>query len=299
MYDYFYGAESEQFSFYRIPKVLFTEERFKNISAEAKVLYGLLLDRMSLSAKNGWQDKENRVYIIFTIEDIMAAMGCADQKAGKLLHELESKCRLIERKRQGLGKPNLIYVKNFVTPLESRFLNRENHDSGEVKITDQEPLKSRSNNTEYNNTEFSDTDSFPFTSFREDHGQETKRSDADQRERYREILSGNISYEILLQDYPLDRDILTEILELMVDTVCTTRSTVRISGDDKPAEVVKSQFLKLDSEHIRFVMDGLKDNTTRIRNMRQYLLATLYNAPLTIGNYYRSLVSHDMSEGFI
>ena len=299
MYDYFYGAESEQFSFYRIPKVLFTEERFRHISAEAKVLYGLLLDRMSLSAKNGWQDKENRVYIIFTIEDIMEAMGCADQKAGKLLHELESKCRLIERKRQGLGKPNLIYVKNFVTPSESRFLNRENHDSGEVKITDQEPLKSRSNNTEYNNTEFSDTDSFPFTSFREEHGRETKRSDADQREQYREILSGNISYEILLQDYPLDRDILTEILELMVDTVCTTRSTVRISGDDKPAEVVKSQFLKLDSEHIRFVMDGLKDNTTRIRNMRQYLLATLYNAPLTIGNYYRSLVSHDMSEGFI
>ena len=299
MYDYFYGAESEQFSFYRIPKVLFTEERFKAISAEAKVLYGLLLDRMSLSAKNGWQDKENRVYIIFTIEDIMEAMGCADQKAGKLLYELESKCGLIERKRQGLGKPNLIYVKNFVTPSESRFLNRENHDSGEVKITDQEPLKSRSNNTENNNTERSDTDSFPFTSFREDHGRESKRSDVNQRDRYREIISENISYGILLQDYPLDRDILTEILELMVDTFCTTRSTVRISGDDKPAEVVKSQFLKLDSEHIRFVMDGLKDNTTRIRNMRQYLLATLYNAPLTIGNYYRSLVSHDMSEGFI
>ena len=299
MYDYFYGAESEQFSFYRIPKVLFTEERFKTISAEAKVLYGLLLDRMSLSAKNGWQDKENRVYIIFTIEDIMEAMGCADQKAGKLLYELESKCGLIERKRQRLGKPNLIYVKNFVTPSESRFLNRENHDSGEVKITDQEPLKSRSNNTENNNTERSDTDSFPFTSFREDHGRESKRSDVNQRDRYREIISENISYGILLQDYPLDRDILTEILELMVDTVCTTRSTVRISGDDKPAEVVKSQFLKLDSEHIRFVMDGLKDNTTRIRNMRQYLLATLYNAPLTIGNYYRSLVSHDMSEGFI
>ena len=133
MYDYFYGAESEQFSFYRIPKVLFTEERFKAISAEAKVLYGLLLDRMSLSAKNGWQDKENRVYIIFTIEDIMEAMGCADQKAGKLLYELESKCGLIERKRQGLGKPNLIYVKNFITPSESRFLNCENHGSGEVK----------------------------------------------------------------------------------------------------------------------------------------------------------------------
>ena len=299
MYDYFYGAESEQFSFYRIPKVLFTEERFKAISAEAKVLYGLLLDRMSLSAKNGWQDKENRVYIIFTIEDIMEAMGCADQKAGKLLYELESKCGLIERKRQGLGKPNLIYVKNFVTPLESRFLNRENHDSGEVKITDQEPLKSRSNNTENNNTERSDTDSFPFTSFREDHGRESKRSDVNQRDRYREIISENISYGILLQDYPLDRDILTEILELMVDTVCTTRSTVRISGDDKPAEVVKSQFLKLDSEHIRFVVSCMKENTTKIKNIRQYLLATLYNASLTMTSYYAALVQHDMAEGRI
>ena len=152
MYDYFYGAEAEQFSFYRIPKVLFTEERFRSVSAEAKVLYGLLLDRMSLSCKNGWLDKEGRVYIIFTIDEVMTALGCADQKAGKLLHELESKCRLIERKRQGLGKPNLIYVKNFVdkdvdnasgstapSP-ESRFQNRENHDSGAVKITDQESL---------------------------------------------------------------------------------------------------------------------------------------------------------------
>ena len=110
MYDYFYGAESEQFSFYRIPKMLFTNERFKTISAEAKILYGLLLDRMNLSAKNGWQDKDGKVYIIFTIEAIMDAMGCADQKAGKLLFELEKKCGLIERKRQGLGKPNLIYV---------------------------------------------------------------------------------------------------------------------------------------------------------------------------------------------
>ena len=109
MYDYFYGAEAEQFSFYRIPKVLFTEERFRSVSAEAKVLYGLLLDRMSLSCKNGWLDKEGRVYIIFTIEEVMTALGCADQKAGKLLHELESKCRLIERKRQGLGKPDEEY----------------------------------------------------------------------------------------------------------------------------------------------------------------------------------------------
>ena len=138
------------------------------------------------------------------IEEVMTALGCADQKAGKLLHELENKCRLIERKRQGLGKPNLIYVKNFVnkaadnpvdntsgssTPSpESRFQNRENHDSGAVKITDQESLKSRSNNTDKNDTDFSDTDSFPFTSFRRDHGREAKGNEAALRERYRELM---------------------------------------------------------------------------------------------------------------
>ena len=288
MYDYFYGAEAEQFSFYRIPKVLFTEERFRSVSAEAKVLYGLLLDRMSLSCKNGWLDRAGRVYIIFTIEEVMTALGCADQKAGKLLHELESKCRLIERKRQGLGKPNLIYVKNFV----------EKDVDNPAGNTLPSP-ESRSNNTDKNDTDFSDTDSFPFTSFRRDHGREAKGNEAALRARYRELIAENIAYDALLTDYPYEQDTLEEILELLVDVVCTTKSSVRISGDDKPAEVVRSRFLKLNSEHIRFVVGGLKENTTRIRNMRQYLLATLYNAPLTIGNYYRSLVSHDMSEGFI
>ena len=113
-FDYFYGSESEQFSFYRIPKMLFKEKQFKNVSAEAKVLYGLMLDRMGLSQKNMWLDSENRVYIIYTIEDIIEDFGCARQKASKLLDELDKGCGLIERKRQGLGKPNIIYVKNFI-----------------------------------------------------------------------------------------------------------------------------------------------------------------------------------------
>ena len=293
MYDYFYGAESEQFSFYRIPKVLFTEERFKNISAEAKVLYSFLLDRMSLSAKNGWQDKENRVYIIFTIEDIMEAMGCADQKAGKLLYELESKCRLIERKRQGLGKPNLIYVKNFVTLSESRFLNRENHDSGEVKITDQEPLKSRSNNTEYNNTEFSDTDSiFPS-------GNGGMMDENDRYQEYFDYFSDQLSMDLLKKDYPYDSEMLDNILELIVETVCTKRPLIRIGAEERPAEIVRSRFMKLNAEHIRYVMDCFKENTTKIRNIRQYMLTTIYNAPTTIDTYYDALVRHDMSHGYL
>ena len=297
MLDYFYGSQAEQFSFYRIPKALFTDERFRSISAEAKVLYGILLDRMSLSQKNGWLDDTDRVYIIFTTQDIMDAIDCADQKATKLLSELEQKAGLIERKRQGLGKPNLIYVKNFIGSSESRFKNRENHDSGAVKITNQESLKSRCSNTDFSNTDYSDTDSLLFTSFRGGQSRETNRS--EERQEYREIISGNIGYEILREEYRYDQDTLDEILELMVDVVCTTKDTVRISGDDKPAEVVKSRFFKLDSEHIRFVLDSLRENTTKVRNIKQYLLATLYNAPMTISNHFRSLVNHDMANGLI
>lgn len=117
-FDYFYGQQSDLFTFYRVPKVLFTNERFWNISADAKMLYGILLDRMSLSAKNGWIDKNGRVYIIFTIDEAKMALNCAEQKAIKLLSELEKKAGLIERKRQGLGKPNLIYVKNFISAVD-------------------------------------------------------------------------------------------------------------------------------------------------------------------------------------
>ncbi len=115
-FEYFRGMEAEQYSFYRVPKVLFTAECFKELSCEAKVLYGLMLDRMSLSIKNRWFDEEDRVYIIFTIEEIMDLLGCGRQKAVKSLKELdpEKGIGLIEKKRLGLGKANVIYVKNFI-----------------------------------------------------------------------------------------------------------------------------------------------------------------------------------------
>ena len=116
-YEYFYGAQAEQFSFYRIPKAIFTEPNFRELSTDAKVLYGILLDRMSLSLKNQWLDAQNKVYIIFTVEEIMDALNCANQKATRLMVELEKQAGLIERKRQGLGKPNLIYVKNFAATI--------------------------------------------------------------------------------------------------------------------------------------------------------------------------------------
>ena len=113
-FEYFYGRECEQFTFFRIPKMLFSDKRFKDMSTDAKVLYGLMLDRMGLSLRNRWLDNENRVYIIYTVEDIINDLGCARQKVAKLLDELDNSVGLIERKRQGLGKPNIIYVKNFI-----------------------------------------------------------------------------------------------------------------------------------------------------------------------------------------
>lgn len=126
-YEYFYGAQAEQFSFYRIPKALFTEPNFRELSTDAKVLYGILLDRMSLSLKNQWLDTQNKVYIIFTVEEIMDALNCANQKATRLMVELEKQAGLIERKRQGLGRPNLIYVKNFAATINDK--NCEKGDS--------------------------------------------------------------------------------------------------------------------------------------------------------------------------
>lgn len=125
---------------------------------------------------------------------------------------------------------------------------------------------------------------------------EAKRNEEKLRqiENYREIIMENISYEYLLRDLPYDHDRLEEILELIVETVCTTKKTIRVAGMDYPAEVVRSRFLKLDMEHIKFVIDCLKENTTKIRNIKQYLLTTLYNAPTTIDNYYSARVQHDL-----
>ena len=114
---------------------------------------------------------------------------------------------------------------------------------------------------------------------------------------YREIIKENIDYDILLSDMPYDRDRLEEILELMVETVCSTKKLIRVAGADYPADVVRSRLMKLNSEHIKFVFDCLKENTTKIRNIKQYLLTTLYNAPTTIGNYYSALVQHDLYGG--
>lgn len=292
MFDYFYGAQAEQFSFYRVPKVLFTKEQFKQLSAEAKILYGIMLDKLDLSVKNKWVDETGRVYIIYTIEQIMADMNCADQKATKLLDELEKKCGLIERKRQGLGKPNLIFVKNFITGVEgsmmARIQNRENHDSGAVNITTADYPKSRGINTNHNNTENSDINPIQ-SGFDED--------EISERNEYERYFRESLSIDVLLRENLGEEETILGILDLMVDVCCSKRSVIRIAGDDKPLAVVKSRFMKLNAEHIRYVLKCLSENTTRVRNIRQYLLTALYNAPATIRPFYQAWVNNDMATG--
>ena len=161
---------------------------------------------------------------------------------------------------------------------------------------------------EKSNTDLSNTDSIPILSPNPSPyagaaatPPERKRTEAAQSafEIYEEIIKDNISYDVLVQDRQLDRERLDELVDLMLETVCTRRKTIRVAGDDYPAELVKAKFMKLDSEHIRFVLDCMSENTTKIRNIKQYMKAALFNAPSTIGSYYTSLVAHDMASGLL
>ena len=340
-FDYFTGMEAEQYSFYRVPKVLFTEPCFKTLSCEAKVLYGLMLDRMSLSIKNRWLDSEDRVYIIFTVEEIAELMNCGTQKAVKLVKELDSSngIGLIEKKRLGLGKPNVIYVKNFmirevpdqkptgncadlqseqedhkkIADLQSKqkrheecadlqqeaenkgktgiSLNCENHHSRIVEITKPEYPKSQSNNTDINKTDISETEinqSYPITS---DNFQK-KKDVMEEMRAYREVIHENIDYQ-----YHAKEDV-DELVELIVEVMMMPEdSMIRIAGVEKPVALVKSRFMKLNYSHIEYVLFCLNRNTTKVGNIKAYLLTALYNAPATINSYYQAEVNHDMYGG--
>ena len=277
--DYFYGDESEQFIYFRIPRLLITSPRFKHLSTDAKLLYGMLLDRMSLSAKNNWYDEDGRVYIYYTVEEICGDMNCGRDKAMKLLAELDTGkgVGLIERIKQGQGKPTKIYVKRFTT---------EKPTSRGRKSRLAEVEKSDPNHTNRSHPDFSHPD--PSISPRyPPYGE----MDGIDRNQIREELKENIDYEHLRSQCPYDD--VESLLELMVDVVSSTASTIRIGGEVLPLGPVKERFRQLDSSHIEYVIDSLKQTTTKINNIRAYLLTVLYNAPVTIGPYYSAAVRHD------
>ena len=296
-FNYYYGKEAEQFSFFRIPKLLFTDSTFSKLSSDAKVLYGILLDRMNLSMKNNWIDEENKVYIIFTIEEIAEIMCCATQKATKILQELDDKkgIGLVEKKRLGLGKPNILYVKNFIiqeekekTPIQeeitnqelwkSQFKNDENHNSGNVNFTKQELCKSQCNKTNINKTEYSDTEynnTSPISP-----SKENKKEDMEVEE-ITKILKQNINYTFLVEEQPQEKEKIDLVIDLIAEAI-QSKTDLRINQRMIAYETVKEQFLSLQKEHIEYVLFVLDENKKKITNLRAYLLSLLYNAPVNI-----------------
>lgn len=323
-FSYFQGMEGDMYQFYRIPKLLFASEYFKNLSCEAKVLYGLMLDRMSLSIKNRWLDEEDRVYIFFSVEEIMEMLNCGRNKAVNCLKELdqETGIGLIEKKRLGLGKANVIYVKNFSLreyPDEPAEMEIETDDpeyeeqipcnfeenmpenavntqkfekqtSRSLENKLQEVSKTNCNNTEYNYTEFSENESYQYLS-----EQEKGRDRIQERNEYRQLIHDNIEYEILCQSYGTGR--VEELVELMLDAICSTKTYQQINGEAVPTQVVKSRLLKVGYEHIQYVFFSLDRSTSKVKNIRQYMLTVLYNAPATINQFYDAEVRHDMYWG--
>lgn len=307
--SYFYGREADQYSFYRIPKLLFTEEYFKKISVEAKVLYGLMLDRMSLSMKNQWFDTEGRAYIYYLLEDIMDAMGCSNKKAISIMKELdiESGIGLIEKKHQGQGKPTMIYLKQFMIQDAQKcnnYISGEKSAISEVKnlhvlkcknvmsrseeFTHPEVKKLHTNKNNINNTELSNTEPNHIISGNDGMGFDV--------EAYTEIIKENIELDILLERYPYDRELLTGIFDLILETVLCKNKSIVVASSEYPAELVRSKFLKLNMFHVEYAMDCIRKNTSKIHNIKKYLLAALFNAPSTISGYYQAEVNHDLPQ---
>ncbi|MFR0838868.1 MAG: DUF6017 domain-containing protein, partial [Neglectibacter timonensis] len=294
--------------------LLITGAHFKNLSTDAKLLYGLLLDRMGLSAKNGWYDEQGRVYIYYTLEEIMEDMNCGKDKGVKLLSELDANrgIGLIERVKQGQGRPARIYVKRFaaravpppspelptdlkyppvrsqdfgfseVSP-SSEVLTSEKPKSGVRKIRSPEVGKTE---VYFNRNNYPDN-SYLYPSI---HPSEPQMDGMDREERKAQVQE-NIGY-IAFTGH--DRETVDELVELITDVLCSSQATFRIGGTQFKSEIVKQRFSVLQQSHIEYVLECMRNNTTKIRNIRGYLLTVLYNAPTTIEHYYQAAVQHDL-----
>ena len=352
-FDYYYGFQADQFSFIRIPRVMLTENTFAGLSIQAKVLYGVLLDRMSLSRKNAWFDEMNRVFIIYQIGEIQQDLGFTKKKAMELLSELE-KFGLLVKKRRGHGLPNILYVKSFMAGAGSSQTAAHLHDQpktmsrgADTGTSDLSVPESRTpphgtsrsdgsrtlevkdsalqevpspgpkevpilehlkNYTDYNQTDMSHIESNHICSAADN----TPWGKADQDDEmrfderrtvtnksslaadYRSLICEKIEYDNLQLTFPNRHELLEGIVDLILETVLYSSEEILIASSYYPTEMVRSKFLKLNYDHIRYVVQCLQTNTTKIWNIKKYLMAALFNAASTIDSYYAAEVNHDM-----
>lgn len=320
-FDYYYGVEAEQFTFVRVPKVLFTDkEHFGGLSNEAKLLYGLLLERMSLSRKNNWIDKHNRVYIIFPVEEIEEILDVGHEKALNLLKELDdqSGIGLVKKKRRGLGLPSILYVKNFIVKGEqntdrvptSRSLENgiqevgktdikkpENQTSANSKNRLLEVGNSDSNNIDINNTDMSYTYDQSINLLRTDFQNFSPGDgliDGIDRNTVEEEIKKQIDYDCLISH--TDSSVVQmaeEIKDLMVDVLCGERSVVS-EGKRVSEETARAVYRKITYDHIQYVMKSLVSYPDKISRIDRFLTASLFNSVYTLTNSTFAGFEHDM-----
>ena len=336
-FDYFYGNEAEQFTFYRIPKILITSPHFKKISDSAKLLYGLMLDRMSLSIRNGWLDDDNRAYIFFTTNDVMEQMCCGTEKATKMLTELDSEkgIGLIERVKQGQGKPAIIYLKKFyeledtarstkLSEIESQdfqeskvktFENRktrlskiesqdfwksknktfENRKSGLSEIEKQDFRKSKCNNTDINNTDINYI--YPINQ----DNYNIQNSDTQTEEEWIDRYTKTVD-EIKKQidyDYLInhaERDIVDEVVNIMAEVMTVYRPKYKIEGDFIEYNAVVNKFRQITAQKLEICLLAYSRKIQRIKNPKAYWISTLYNIPLTSEIVLQNMINSDIYE---
>ena len=336
-FDYFYGNEAEQFTFYRIPKILITSPHFKKISDSAKLLYGLMLDRMSLSIRNGWLDDDNRAYIFFTTNDVMEQMCCGTEKATKMLTELDSEkgIGLIERVKQGQGKPAIIYLKKFYeledtarsTKLseiesqdfqESKVKTFENRKTRLSKIESQDFWKSKNKTFENRKSGLSEIESLEFRKSKCNYNNinntdinyiypinqdnyNIQNSDTQTEEEWIDRYTKTVD-EIKKQidyDYLIDyaeRDIVDEVVNIMAEVMTVPRPKYKIEGDFVEYDAVLNNLKKITAEQLEVCLLAYSRQRQRIRNPKAYWISVLYNIPLTSNIVLQNMVNSDLYE---
>ena len=320
-FDYYYGVEAEQFTFVRVPKVLFTDkEHFGGLSNEAKLLYGLLLERMSLSRKNNWIDAHNRVYIIFPIDEIAEIMGVCHEKALNILKELDEQngIGLVKKKRRGLGLPSILYVKNFIINdgVEAVPEKPSNHSEPQERLDNNAPTsrsrenrfqevgKTDSNNTDKNNTEMSYTDIQSINqsvadlqNFSPGAAPSVENAgliDGIDRNAVEEAVKKQIDYGCLMsfKDNSVVK-MVEEIKDLMVDVLCGER-TVISEGKRVSEETAKAAYRKITFEHVQYVLHSLLNYLDKISRIDRFLTTSLLNSVYTLMNSTFAGFEHNM-----